>query len=250
MIDGPTVEERAATELLGALVRRRRLARAHRATLDPAAPPDLEPLSAEDVVAWALRRFHPRIALACSFQQEESVLLDMLVAECGDARVFTLDTGLLFPETERTASAFEARYGVSVERVGGPTLEEQAAAHGERLWERDPDGCCALRKVEPLRRKLAGLDAWVTGVRREQSPTRAGARKLEWDARHGLWKLSPLADWTLDNVRRRIAERDLPDNPLHGRGYASIGCEPCTRPGAGREGRWAGAAKTECGLHR
>ncbi len=219
------------------------------AELDPAAPPDLESASADEVIAWALERFHPQIALACSFQQEESVLLDLLFGVRADARVFALDTGVLFPETYALWEQTEARYATTIERAAGPTLEEQAAAHGDALWERDPAACCGLRKVAPLREKLTGLDAWITGIRREQSPTRAGARKVEWDERHGLWKVNPLADWTQKDVWRRIHERDLPYNPLHDRGYASIGCVPCTQPGAGREGRWAGDDKTECGLH-
>ncbi len=219
------------------------------AELDPAAPPDLESANAGDVIAWALERFHPEIALACSFQQEESVLLDLLFGARTDARVFALDTGVLFPETYALWEQTETRYATTIERAAGPTLEEQATAHGEALWARDPAACCGIRKVAPLREKLTGLDAWITGIRREQSPTRAGARKVEWDQRHGLWKINPLADWTEKDVWRRINERALPYNPLHDRGYASIGCVPCTQPGAGREGRWAGDDKTECGLH-
>ena len=217
--------------------------------LDPANPPDLEDLSADEIVRWALEQFHPQIALACSFQQEESVLLDLLFATRADARVFALDTHVLFPATYALWTSTEQRYGTTIERFEGPTLDQQAAEHGEALWERDPNACCAIRKVEPLGRALAGLDAWITGVRREQSPTRATTRKVEWDARHELWKISPLADWTDRDVWRRIHERDLPYNPLHDQGYASIGCTHCTQPGAGRAGRWAGDDKTECGLH-
>lgn len=213
------------------------------------APPDLEHATAEEVVAWGLDRFHPSIALACSFQQEESVLLDILLTARPDARVFALDTQVLFPETYTLWEQVEARYGITVERAQGPTLAEQAASHGDELWARDPDACCGLRKVTPLRDKLAGLDAWITGIRREQSPTRAGARKVEWDERHGLWKLNPLAGWTEKDVWQRIHERELPYHPLHDQGYASIGCTHCTKPGAGREGRWSGDDKTECGLH-
>jgi len=217
--------------------------------LDRQAPPDLEASSAEEVVAWALDSFHPGVSLACSFQQEESVLLDILLAERADARVFALDTQVLFPETYELLEATESRYGITIERAMGPTLEEQAAQYGDKLWERDPDACCGLRKITPLKEKLAGLDAWITGIRREQSPARANARKVEWDERHGLWKINPLADWNEKDVWRRIHERELPYNPLHDRGYASIGCTHCTKPGAGREGRWAGDDKTECGLH-
>jgi phosphoadenosine phosphosulfate reductase len=210
---------------------------------------DAEALSAEELVAWGVEHFHPRLALACSFQKEEAVLLDLLLSAQPDARVFALDTGVLFDETYETWRRVEERYGVRIEPYAGPGLAEQAAEHGEGLWARAPDRCCALRKVEPLSRALSGLDAWITGVRREQSPTRAGASKLEWDDRHGLWKLNPLVDWTEQELWAHIAERELPYNPLHDRGYESIGCTHCTRPGAGRAGRWAGSEKTECGLH-
>jgi len=136
-----------------------------------------------------------------------------------------------------------------IEIFEGPTLAKQAEVHGEALWERKPDLCCAIRKVEPLARALGGLDAWVTGMRRDQSPTRADAPKVGWDDGHELWKASPLADWDDERCWGYIRERDLPYNALHDRGYASIGCTHCTAPGAGREGRWAGLEKTECGLH-
>jgi len=213
------------------------------------APPDLEDATAEEVVAWGIDRFHPSIALACSFQQEESVLLDILLKTRRDARVFALDTNVLFPQTYELWEQVEAWYGITVERAQGPTLAAQAASHGDQLWARDPDACCGLRKVTPLRDKLAGLDAWITGIRREQSPARAGAKKVEWDERHGLWKLNPLADWTEQDVWARIHERELLYHPLHDQGYSSIGCTHCTKPGAGREGRWSGDDKTECGLH-
>jgi phosphoadenosine phosphosulfate reductase len=206
-------------------------------------------MDARAVLSWGLERFHPRLALACSFQKEETVLLDLLLELDPNARVFALDTGVLFPETYAVWREIERRYGVAVEVFEGPTLAEQAERFGDALWEREPDRCCALRKVEPLERALSGLDAWITGVRRDQSPTRASAREVEWDARHGLWKLNPLAAWSERDVWRYIADRDLPYNPLHDHGYASIGCTHCTRPGAGRDGRWQGTQKTECGLH-
>jgi len=203
--------------------------------------PDAEHLSARELLAWALASFHPKLALACSFQKEETVLLDLLFELEPDARVFALDTGVLFEETYATWRAVEERYDTVIERWTGEWVEG--------LWAQDPARCCHLRKVEPLGRALAGLDAWVTGLRREQSPTRAKAGKLEWDDGHGLWKLNPLAGWTEDDVWAHISERQLPYNPLHERGYASIGCTWCTLPGEGREGRWAGLEKTECGLH-
>lgn len=208
-----------------------------------------EALTADELVEAAVDAFHPAIALACSFQQEEAVLLDMLMTARADARVFALDTGVLFPETYATWRAYEERYGITIEAFHGPSMQEQASVHGEALWQRDPHACCALRKVEPLDRALGSLDAWITGLRREQSPTRAATRKAEFDQRRGIWKFSPLADWTQDDVWGRIRERDLIVNPLHAQGYESIGCTHCTTPGAGREGRWAGSDKTECGLH-
>jgi phosphoadenosine phosphosulfate reductase len=210
---------------------------------------DVEALAADELLAHAVERFHPRLAVACSFQKESSVVLDLILRVAPDARVFTLDTHVLFPETYETWRRVEERYGIEVEVHQGPGLGRQAALHGDRLWERDPDACCDLRKVRPLARALADVDAWVTGLRREQSPSRAGTPKLGWDAKHERWKVCPLADWTEADVWRYIADHDLPYNPLHDQGYPTIGCTHCTRPGTGREGRWAGTGKTECGLH-
>lgn len=210
---------------------------------------DVEALSAEQVVETVLERLHPNVALACSFQKEESVLLDMLLTREPHARVFALDTHVLFPETYAVWRAVEQRYATRIEVFEGPSLGRQAAIHGEALWERNPTLCCSIRKVAPLAQALTGLDGWITGVRRDQSPTRASAPKLGWDERHELWKANPLADWTDDDVRSYIQERDLPVNALHERGYASIGCTHCTSPGDGRDGRWTGVDKTECGLH-
>lgn len=218
-------------------------------TLLSLGPDEIEAMSAQDVIATALEAFHPRISLACSFQQEEAVLLEMVFAARPDARVFALDTGVLFPETYATWRAVEERYGVEIEAFRGPTLAEQAAAHGDELWSRDPNACCGIRKVEPLGRALGELDAWITGIRRDQAPTRAATPKAEYDEGRGIWKFSPLADWSADDVWAFIDERDLPVNPLHRAGYASIGCTHCTKPGTGREGRWANSEKTECGLH-
>jgi phosphoadenosine phosphosulfate reductase len=210
---------------------------------------EAEHLPARELIASVLERFHPRVALACSFQKEESVLLDMLHEVEPAARIFALDTHVLFPETYKVWREVEKRYGVQVEVFEGPSLGRQAAVHGDALWARKPDLCCAIRKVEPLGRALGGLDCWITGMRREQSPTRTTAPKLGWDERHELWKASPLADWTDDDVWAYVRERELPYNELHDRGYASIGCTHCTKPGTGREGRWSGMEKAECGLH-
>ena len=209
---------------------------------------DVETLSAEEVLEAALERL-PAVALACSFQKEESVLIDMLLERRPDARIFTLDTHVLFPESYALWRELEQRYGIRLEVYEGPSLGRQAAIHGEALWERNPDLCCSIRKIAPLAQALSGLDGWITGVRRDQAPSRAGTPKLAWDDRHELWKASPLADWTDDDVWAYVRVRDLPVNPLHDRGYASIGCTHCTAPGAGRDGRWAGTGKTECGLH-
>ncbi len=209
-----------------------------------------ETLSAEDLLATLARNLHPRLALACSFQKEESVLLDMLLSIEPRARVFALDTHVLFPETYAVWREVEKRYGIEVQVYEGPSLGRQAAIHGDALWERNPDLCCAIRKVGPLGRALTDLDGWITGLRRDQSPTRANAPKLAWDERHELWKANPLADWDSGRVWAYIRERGLPYNELHDRDYASIGCTHCTEPGAGREGRWVGAGKSECGLHR
>jgi phosphoadenosine phosphosulfate reductase len=180
---------------------------------------------------------HERLVFLCSFQKEESVILDELVAVAPHARVVTIDTGVLFPETLETWRRFEERFGVRIE------VEE---AFG--LWT-GPAQCCGTDKVAALERALAGADAWITGIRREQSPTRAGSQPVEWDEKRNMWKFNPLVDWTERDLWNRIHERDLPYHPLHDRGYASVGCAPCTLPGDGREGRWAGTDKTECGLH-
>ena len=209
-----------------------------------------EHLSALQVVQTMVEQFGPRVTLACSFQKEETVLLDMLLTIDPKAHVFALDTGVLFPETYAAWRATEQRYGITIEAVSGPSLGYQAAANGDKLWETNPNLCCAIRKVEPLTRKLATVDAWIVGIRRDQSPTRAHAQKIAWDESFEIWKAAPLADWCDECVWDYIREHDLPTNALHAQGYSSIGCTYCTKPGSGREGRWAGNEKTECGLHK
>jgi phosphoadenosine phosphosulfate reductase len=201
--------------------------------------PNLETAPAQEVLAYAVERFHPRLKMACSFQKEESVLLHMLTEIEPEPRVFMIDTGVLFPETLQTWKQFEDRFGVDIEVIEALSSEES--------WT--TGRCCGEAKVEALERALDDIDAWVTGIRREQAPTRAGAAKLERDDRRGIWKVNPLADWSEKDLWRYIFEHELPYHPLHDQGYASIGCEPCTRPGSGREGRWAGQDKTECGIH-
>jgi phosphoadenosine phosphosulfate reductase len=205
-------------------------------------PSDVESLSAEDVVAFCLEAFPERVALACSFQKEETVLLDLLFGLEPRARVFAIDTHHLFPETYELWQDVERRYDTRVEVFAGAPVEDG-------LWEAKPDLYLAIAKVEPLTRALLDLDAWITGVRREQSPTRADTPKLAWDEKHELWKANPLADWSDEDCWAYIRERSLPYNTLHDQGYASIGDTHSTLPGEGREGRWAGTERTECGLH-
>jgi phosphoadenosine phosphosulfate reductase len=211
--------------------------------------PDLEPATAEEVLRFAVERFHPRLYVACSFQKEASVIMDLLVRIEPAVHFFTLDTGLLFRETYETWDRVEKHYGIEIDRQAGISLAEQSNRYGDRLWERDPDLCCEERKVIPLRDRLKGADAWVAGLRREQSRTRSSTKKIAWDKRHGLWKINPLAEWSEAEVWSYILANDVPYHPLHDQGYQSIGCTHCTRPSAGRHGRWAGTDKIECGLH-
>jgi phosphoadenosine phosphosulfate reductase len=204
-----------------------------------ASPEIPQSASAEEAIAYAVERFHPRLTMACSFQKEESVLVHMLTAACPDARVFTIDTGVLFPETLVTWKAFEDRFGLNVEVFD--------ASSPDQPWTLA--NCCGEAKVDALGRALDGVEAWITGIRHEQASTRAAAAKLERDEARGIWKVNPLVDWTEKDLWRYIHKHDLPYNPLHDQGYGSIGCAPCTRPGSGREGRWAGMDKTECGIH-
>lgn len=184
---------------------------------------------------------HEKLVFLCSFQKEESVILDELLKLAPHVQVVTIDTGVLFPETLATWKRFEDHYGVHV--------EVQDAANAAQPWT-GPEHCCTPLKVAALERSLEGAEAWVTGVRRDQADTRATAELVEDDAkRPGVKKYNPLAFWTEKDVWSRIVERDLPYHPLHDQGYSSIGCATCTQPGDGRAGRWAGTDKTECGLH-
>jgi phosphoadenosine phosphosulfate reductase len=205
-------------------------------------PADVESWPAEQVLGFVLEQFGDRAALACSFQKEESVLLDMLFALEPRARVFTIDTRHLFPETYELWREFERRYDTKIQAFGAPAV-------ADKLWETKPDLYLAIAKIEPLTRALLDLNCWITGIRRDQSPTRAGAAKLGWDEAHELWKANPLADWSDDDCWAYIHERGLPYNALHDRGYASIGDVHSTLPGVGREGRWSGTGRTECGIH-
>ena len=201
--------------------------------------PELERASAQEVIAYAVERFGPRLTMACSFQKEESVLVHMTSQIAPDLRIFTIDTGVLFPETLATWKRFEDRFGVNVESIDA-TSPGQPWTPGQLL--RRGQGRGARSRVGGPR----GLD--------HRDPARTGADsaaapKLEHDDSRGIWKVNPLADWSEKDLWRYIHRHELPYHPLHDQGYASIGCAPCTLPGSGREGRWAGEDKTECGLH-
>lgn len=214
---------------------------------------------AEDVLRWGLEKFHPRIAIACSFQH--AVLIDMAVRIRPDVRVFSIDTGRLPEETYECARDIERRFSVKIEwyfprheAVEAMMHEKGPLSFRESLEARRE--CCAIRKIEPLNRSLSGLDAWITGVRREQNATRAGANKIEIDESHGgIVKVNPLADWTYDRIRSYVKEHRLPYNTLFEKGYTSIGCACCTRPvdpnEDARAGRWwwEHPDHKECGLH-
>jgi phosphoadenosine phosphosulfate reductase len=208
----------------------------------------------EVILRWAVEEFGDEVALATGFGVEGCVLIDALARVDRNARIFYLDTDLLFPETYELIERLRSRYGISFERRATRlSLAEQADLYGEKLWKRDPAECCRLRKVEPLRQMVEGLTAWITAIRRDQTEARRNASLVERDAKFGLIKINPLAAWSSRDVWKYIVENDVPYNPLYDRGYASIGCVPCTTlvqigedP---RAGRWRGAAKTECGLH-
>ncbi len=215
---------------------------------------DFEAMSAEDVLRFAYEEFGDRLCLTCSWQKQSSVLVHM-VSELGlPIDVIELDTQLFFRETYETRDRLVERYGLTLTRAPRiPTVAEQHRQEGANLWETNPDRCCHIRKVEPLLEALAPYDAWVSGIRRDQSPSRAGTPKVQPSERYGVLKIHPLADWDEKRVWAYIHVNEIPYNPLHDSGYRSIGCIPCTRPIAPgeeeRAGRWAGSDKLECGIH-
>lgn len=215
---------------------------------------DAEAWSPHRALAWAFETFGCDVAISSAFGAEGMVLIDMASRIKKDFRLFTVDTEFLFPETYNLMDKIESKYGITIERVY-PSLspEEQERVHGQALWGRNPDLCCNLRKVEPLRQKLGQLGAWITSIRRDQTSVRAAAKRVEWDAKFGLVKINPIVDWSTKQVWRYIHDHDVPYNALHDQDYPSIGCTHCTRavgPGEDpRAGRWSGFAKTECGLH-
>lgn len=211
-------------------------------------------LSAADVLRWGLTSFNDDIALATGFGPSGIVLMHMVSQIRPKTAIFYLDTDLFFPETLALRDQLAERLGLEFISVhSGLSLEEQERQLGPALWQRRPDLCCHLRKVEPLRRFLADKKAWITGIRRDQSPSRQQTQTVSWDYANHLIKLCPLAFWSKQDVWNYLRRHDLPTNNLHERGYPSIGCMPCTRPvsdGADeRSGRWAGTDKLECGIH-
>jgi phosphoadenosine phosphosulfate reductase len=214
---------------------------------------ELEQSTALETMEWMFENFGERHYIACSFQKTSSVTAHLASQVNPEARFFYLDTDVLFEESYETRDRLAEALGVEFDRFHNLTLAEQEAQHGPELWNRDPDACCGIRKVEPMRRALSSVDCWVAGVRRADSSSRSTTPKFGWDKRFNLWKLNPLADWTERDVWNYIREHHLPYNPLHDHGYPSIGCTHCTKPvGPGgdlREGRWSGLAKTECGIN-
>jgi phosphoadenosine phosphosulfate reductase len=215
---------------------------------------EFENASPETVISWAVQTF-PNITFACSFGAEDVILVDMLQKISPKTDIFYLDTDFHFKETYETRDLMVEKYGLQfIEVKSKLTPEQQAAEHGEELWKSDPTNCCNLRKVEPLTRILSQYEAWITGIRRDQAPTRANAKKVEYDTKFGLVKFNPLASWTSEDVWAYIRANNVVYNPLHDRNYPSIGCEHCTKPVMPgedpRAGRWAGNEKTECGLHK
>jgi phosphoadenosine phosphosulfate reductase len=208
------------------------------------APPAHDPALSLTHTLREAARHGARAVLLCSFQKEESVLLDELLrldqGTGKTVRIVTIDTGVLFEETMQTWRAFEERFGVKIEVAD--------ASSPDVAWS-GPEHCCSAAKVAALENALSGAEGWITGIRRQQGATRADTELIERDSKRDLWKYNPLAHWTDADLWRRIHERDLPYHPLHDQGYESIGCAPCTQPGSGRAGRWAGTDKTECGLH-
>lgn len=215
--------------------------------------------STETILQWAWEQFGPRAAIGTSFQGAGLVMLHLARKTGMEFPVFTLDTGLLFPETLALKQRLEAFFGFAIESLEPDvTVEEQADINGPELWRQNPDLCCAIRKVMPLRDKLCDLDCWITGLRRQQADTRSGIGIIElyaFDEASGrdIVKLNPMAGWSKEAVWAYIRDHKIPYNPLHDRGYGSIGCQPCTRRTTNgeneRAGRWTGFNKVECGIH-
>lgn len=215
---------------------------------------ELENASALETLKWATNRYGERLTFATGFGPEGCVMIDLIGRHDLPIDIFTLDTGLLFPETRTLWKQLEDRYGLTIRGIEPvQSVDEQARVHGDTLWEHEPDHCCQLRKVVPLSSELSKVDAWITAIRREQSQERANALVVEWDRKFEIAKINPLVRWTARDVWSHLKSHDVPYNPLHDRGFPSIGCQPCTtevKQGEDeRAGRWRGFVKTECGLH-
>jgi phosphoadenosine phosphosulfate reductase len=231
--------------------------------MDTPRPPDDEIAAAcreldgrtpQEVLAWAVRRFHPKLMMATAFGPEGCSILHMLAGIEPAVRVINLDTGYQFAETLELRERIRERYAIAVELVrADQTVAEYEREHGGPLYVHRPDQCCHDRKVIPLRRAVKGYAAWISAIRGDQTADRRGAGVVQWDAKFNLVKVNPLLRWTKKDVWKFIVDNDVPYNPLHDQGYPSIGCWPCTAPvedgGDERSGRWAGSKKKECGLH-
>lgn len=214
----------------------------------------LESATPQEILRWAVATYHPRLTMATAFGAEGCALIHMLAEIEPRVHLFNLETGYQFSETLETRERLIARYGVEIELVRAEqSVPEMEAAFGGPIYESDPARCCHLRKIVPLTGALAGRDAWISAIRRDQTPDRARTAIVQWDAKFGLVKISPLANWSKGDVWSFILKNDIPYNPLHDHGFPSIGCWPCTRRvGAGeadRDGRWSGTGRTECGIH-
>ena len=221
------------------------LARASR-SLEAATPPE--------IIRWAVDRFGEKLTMATAFGPEGCLIIHWLASIAPKTFVFNLDTGYQFPGTLDLRDRIAKRYGIEVALEGpGSSVEAYERQHGGPLYRTDPDRCCADRKLAVVTRVLAAFGAWMSGIRRDQSPDRAAAPIVGWDHKFGVVKISPLANWTKSQVWDAIVREDVPYNPLHDKGYVSIGCAPCTRAVTfgedERAGRWSGSVKTECGLH-
>jgi phosphoadenosine phosphosulfate reductase len=206
------------------------------------------------ILEWAVHRFGDKLTMATAFGPEGMVIIHYLAQVGPKTPIFNLDTGYQFDETLELREKIVHRYGIEVElKRADTTVEQYEQLHGGPLYKTNPDQCCFDRKITVLRRAAAGFEAWITAIRRDQSPDRAKAAIVGWDKKFGLVKVNPLANWTKKEVWNLITKEDIPYNPLHDRGYTSIGCQPCTRAVLfgedERAGRWSGFAKTECGLH-
>ena len=213
-----------------------------------------ETASPQDILRWATDEYQTRLAVVTSFQPTGIVTLHMLQSIAPQTAIMTLDTGFLFPETYTLIDQVEAKFNLNLTRVKpAMTPDQQASRYGDKLWQRDPDECCHIRKTVPLKQALHGFDAWITGLRRDQSPHRASTPVISWDERNNMVKICPFANWTEEMIWTYTYAHNLPYNTLHDQGYPSIGCTHCTRavqPGEdARSGRWVGRQKTECGIH-